>query len=301
MNSPTKSKPGRLHLLLTDDFLAAANDGAPFTAEGLKAACRVIKSPKHKKAATPISSAKDAKALLEEIWRAWLEDYKQRPDAAARHAEAERDIGEKLKGKVLREIIQNASDANSGEPFGGKALGLRTFLAVSDGPRIYSGHLSLRFDRRLAREALKQIDKGMTLANTPLMRMPFPTPKSKEPASIKRLIKTHDTVIILPFSNKKLRNRFLDEWDKLIDDVTVLLYLPALEHIVWERDDATETSKRTWLRDANRNAVRMVDEGIRTRPTRVRVRPAPGTVNRRKRTVGVTRRERSNRRSVKPA
>ncbi len=264
-----------LHFLLTEDYLAAANHGQPFTREGLRAACRAQKSPKEQAKATLIDSQKDAKVCMEEIRQAWIEDYRKRPDGSARHAAAERDIGEKLKGLLLREFIQNAHDANTAESLGGKGLGLRTILPLCEKPRIHSGNLSFRFDRHLGNKALKQGLGKINLTDTPLMRLPFPTPRSKEPARLKKLIEHYDTVFILPFRSKKVRNEFLKEWDEFVGDVTTLLHLPALDQIVWERDDQTEKTKRTWVREEGKNIVRMIDEGRRALPPRVKLRPPP--------------------------
>ncbi|MDH3580987.1 MAG: hypothetical protein OEM91_10230, partial [Hyphomicrobiales bacterium] len=252
---PKKTEPLKpaLHLLLTDDYIAAANHGAPFSKEGLRATCRAQTSPKEQDQATPIKDAKDAKACMEEIWQAWIADYQTRPDAPARHAAAERDIGDKLKRVLIREFISNASDANSGKPFGGKGLGLRTILSICDRPRVHSGPLSFCFDRHLGQKALKEgLGGKVNLSDTPLMRLPFPVPRSKEPARLKKLIETYDTVIILPFRSKKIREEFLSEWDDFVDDVTTLLYLPGLDHVIWERDDAVEKTKRTWVRERGR-------------------------------------------------
>lgn len=274
---PKKTDPPApaLHLLLTDEYIAAANHGEPFSREGLRAACRAQKSPKEQDQTTPIGDAKDGKACMEEIWQAWIEEYRKRPDAPARHAAAERDIGDKLKGVLIREFIQNASDANSGKPFGGKGLGLRTILSICDCPRIHSGALSFCFDRHLGQKALKEGIGKINLSDTPLMRLPFPVPRSKEPARLKKMIDAYDTVIILPFRTKKIREEFLPEWDDFIDDVTTLLYLPGLDHVIWERDDAVEKTKRTWVREKAKNAVRMIDEGRRAAPPRIKIRPAP--------------------------
>jgi len=271
---PDKIAPA-LHFLLTEDYLAAANHGQPFTKEGLRAACRAQKSPKEQTRATQIKTQKDGKACMEEIWQAWIAEYTKKPDAPARHATAERDIGEKLKDLLLREFIQNGHDANSGEPFGGKGLGLRTILSVCDNPRIHSGALSFCFDRHLGQKALKQALGNISLTDTPLMRLPFPVARSKEPARLKKLTEHYDTLFILPFRSKKVRAGFLKEWDEMVDDATTLLHLPALDHIVWERDDSVEKTKRTWVREEGNNAVRMVDEGKRAAPPRIRIRPAP--------------------------
>lgn len=61
-----------LHFLLTEDYLAAANHGRPFTKEGLRAACRAQTSPKDQAQATPIESREDAKACMEGICSDWI-------------------------------------------------------------------------------------------------------------------------------------------------------------------------------------------------------------------------------------
>lgn len=270
-------RPGApaLRFLLTEDCLAAANHGRPFTQEGLRAACRVQTSPKEKKSATPISSPEAARLCIESIWKAWLEDYKRRPDAPGRHAAAERDIAEKLKPVLLRELVANAHDACGGDSLGGKGIGLRALLRMCDRPRIHSGFLSFCFDRALAQKALAQGPGRPALRDTPLLRLPFPVARGKEPARIRALIDQFDTVIVLPFRDPKVRAEFVKQWDDFINDATTLLHLPALDRIVWERDDAVEKTRRTWVRGEGRNSVRMVDEGRRASPPRIRLRPPP--------------------------
>lgn len=158
---------------------------------------------------------------------------------------------------------------------GGKGLGFRTLLAICDTPRIHSGPISFCFDRRLGQQALKEGLGKINQSDTPLLRLPFPIGRSKETARLKRLIDKYDTVIILPFQIKKARAEFVKEWDNFVDDATTLLYLPALDHIIWERDDDVEKTKRTWVREKARNSVRMIDEGKRASPPRIRLRPPP--------------------------
>lgn len=273
---PKTSAPApALHFVLTDEYIAAANHGAPFTREALRAVCKVQKSAKLQAWRTPIESQQTAKKYMEEIWKAWMEEYRQNPDAPARHAAAERDIGEKVSGIVLRELISNAHDSNAGDPFGGKGLGLRAILSISHTPRFHSGCLSFRFDRKLAHAALKKGLGEIKLGDTPLMRLPFPASASKEPKHIQELIDDYDTVVIIPFLSAKARAALVKEWDRFVDDVTTLLHLPALDHITWERDDDVEKTKRTWVRDKGKNAVRMIDEGRRAASSRVRLRPPP--------------------------
>ncbi len=259
-NNAEVEKPA-LHFLLTEDLLVIAHSGQPFTKEGLRALCRAQMSPAEQTTTTAIESLQDGKACMEEIWKAWIEAYQRNPDRAASHAETERDLSEQLSGQLLKEFMLHAHDMNSGKLFTGEGACLRTILTICDTPRIYSGVLSFRFDRHLGQKVLKQALKKINLSDTPLLRLPFPCARSKEPARVQKLIKEYDTVFILPFRTKTIRQDFLKEWDRTLRAETMLLRLPALDHIIWERDYPIEKTKWIWKRSEGGKAVHTIKDG----------------------------------------
>ena len=188
-----------IHALLTDEYLAVANRGRPFTREGLRAVCQAHLSPKSGYGATPIKDEGDAEAFLQEIRQQRLDAYQSCPSDLAEHARAEDVLRSEYAGRILPELLQNAYDAISANPIGSKGVGFKAVLNVCEGPRIHSGPLHCGFDRARSRKELRGGGLLYSNENVPLMRLPFPASKSIETDPVRDLIAKYDTVIILPF------------------------------------------------------------------------------------------------------
>jgi hypothetical protein len=234
------------HALLTDEYVAIANRGRPFTRQGLRAVCQAHISPKGEDRITPITDELDAVSFLNEIRKQRLAAYASCPSDLLEHSRAEHVLRREYAGRILLELLQNAHDAIAAEPIGSKGVGFKAVLNVCEGPRIHSGALHCGFDRQRSREEFR--DAGFLHDNeaVPLMRLPFPVSVTDEPRPVRDLIAKFDTVVLLPFVRQNAGKRFLEEWIEYAGDATLLLFLPSLGRIVWERSDRAGASKREW-------------------------------------------------------
>ena len=235
------------HALLTDEYVAVANRGQVFTREGLRAVCQAHISPKGENGVTPIMDEADGVSFLQEIREQRLAAYESCPSDFLEHAHAEDVLRREYAGRILSELLQNAHDAISTEPIGSKGVGFKAVLNVCEGPRIHSGPLHCGFDRLRSREEFQDAGLIHDDESVPLMRLPFSVSTTDEPQPVRNLIAKYDTVVLLPFIGLSARERFLKEWAEYAGDPTLLLFLPSLSHIVWERHDGTNTSSRKWV------------------------------------------------------
>lgn len=235
-----------VHALLTDEYVAVANRGRPFSREGLRAVCQAHLSPKVRSQATPISDEKDAERFLGEIRKQRLAAYRSCPSDLAEHAGSEEVLRSEYAGRILPELLQNAHDAIAPKPIGSKGVGFKAVLNVCDGPRIHSGPLHCGFDRERSRREFQ--DAGLLNGNgsAPLMRLPFTVSEADEPQPVLDLIANYDTVVVLPFKGQNAPQRFLDEWSEYAVNASLLLFLPGVGRIIWERRDGTDTSAQSW-------------------------------------------------------
>lgn len=263
-----------LHLLLTDDYVAVANRGRTFTLEGIKSICGQLRSPKASPSQVPqtaITSQKQANAALEAIRGEWLRLYAQMPGLLERQAIREKAIIEETSGRLLMELIQNVNDANARKLFGKKGIGFSVSLTISDTPRVHSGPASFCFDPEQSRIEIHMLLRSNTPNSLPVIRLPFPCDRKREPKPVRRLLEEHDTVIVLPFRDDDARAAFIAEWNRLIDDPTILYWIPSLTRVIWQRKDKAETFTRMWVLEG-KSSVRMIDDGKRTAPANVVVR-----------------------------
>ena len=236
------------HAVLTDEYVAVANRGQPFTREGLRAICQAHISSKSSGLTTPITDEADAVALQKEIRKQRLDVYKSCPSDLAEHANAESKLRNEYAGRILPELLQNAYDALATEKIGSKGVGFKAVLNICEQPRIHSGHLHCVFDRQRSQELLQRNDSIQDGEDVPLLRFPFGLSQEDEPPQVRDLIEKYDTVIVLPFIDYRTRERFLSDWENCIDDAKLLLFLKDLRHIVWEHRDDTDISTRAWQR-----------------------------------------------------
>ena len=236
------------HAVLTDEYVAIANRGQPFSREGLRAICQAHISPKSSGITTPITDEADAVALQEEIRKQRLDVYKSCPIDLAEHANAESKLRNEYAGRILPELLQNAYDALAAEKIGSKGVGFKAVLNICEQPRIHSGHLHCVFDRQRSQELLQGVDLVQGDDNVPLLRFPFLVEQANEPQPVRELIEKYDTVIVLPFTEPAARDRFLSDWEKCVGDAKLLLFLKDLRHIVWEHRDDTDIPTRVWQR-----------------------------------------------------
>jgi len=270
------------HFLLTDAYFVAANHGRPITRLGLDSLCLISKSPKSAIRHSGVRPADEPASMdqLEAIRDKWLLAMKEDPARVAPNAAREAELAASLADELIFELMQNANDASaaalpqSGAKLFGKAgKGFRATLNLTDGPRIYSGGVAFAFDPARAHKALKKLLGRETPSEIPILRLPFPSDSRKEPPTIRDLIERYDTVIVMPFRGLKACERCRAAWDEKVDDVTLLKALPALNVMIWEREDATAHYKRTIRRDAD-NGISFSDEGRKPGPIEMVVRKA---------------------------
>jgi hypothetical protein len=231
---------------LTNEYLAVANRGRPFSLEGLRSVCQAHLSPKVGPHATPITDDRDAERFLREIREQRLAAYRSCPSDLAEHAGAEEVLRSEYAGRILPELLQNAHDAIAAKPIGSKGVGFKAVLNVCDGPRVHSGHLHCGFDRERSRSEFQ--DAGLLDGNggVPLMRLPFPVSEAAEPQPVRDLIENYDTVVVLTFLEQQLPERFREEWIEYAKTASLLLFLPGVGRIIWERRDEADTSTQSW-------------------------------------------------------
>jgi hypothetical protein len=148
------------HALLTDEYVAVANRGRPFTREGLRAVCQAHISPKGGNGITPIMDEADGASFLQEIREQRLAAYESCPSDLLEHARAEHVLRSEYAGRILSELLQNAHDAIATEPIGSKGVGFKAVLNVCEGPRIHSGPLHCGFDRQRVNGGAKSVQKA---------------------------------------------------------------------------------------------------------------------------------------------
>ncbi len=243
------NKNGTIHILLTDEYLAVANKGRFFTQEGLRAICQAHLSPKEDTSDFSFTDKKNAENFLNEIRDQRIAAYGNCPDDILEHAEAEAVLRNEYAGRILQELIQNAYDAVADRPIGNKGVGFKAVLNITNRPTIYSGALRCEF----IHERTKEILAGAGLLKkptqqVPLLRLPFEIIRENRPSLTADLIQKYDTVVVLPFRNKESLENFLDEWTEFLENETVLLFLPAVDKISWERQTVNEHSLQTWCR-----------------------------------------------------
>lgn len=252
-----------VHFLLTDDYLAVANHGRPFTWEGLHSACRIRQSSKTKRVQRQFIDRADADFAVESVRNQMIAAALKAPEKVVNNAINEARIKRRLVGKLIRELVLNANDAVGRKQIGGKGLGFKTLLVATEAPRVHSGDLSFCFDREKSRDAYNTAGIDTEGERFPAMSLPFGATPEGEPGEIRQLIDTFDTVIVLPFRSDRSRKITVVEWERRVRDVNMVRKFPALHTIIWQRADETETSKRVCLEEDEFN-IRVFDEGIIT-------------------------------------
>ncbi len=246
------------HALLTDEYIAVANRGRPFTKEDLFAVCQPNISTKGHNDITNndnmFNSKKEAEGLLKEIQSYRLDKYKPRQIQGFELSDIKGDVTaeyalrDEYAGRILPELLQNAHDARAVQKIGRKGIGFNAVLNICDGPRFHSGYLHFGFDRSRSLKLIQE--RYQSIKEVPILRLPFPVSQEQEPKQVRELVEKYDTVIVLPFTDNQSRERFLPHWEKCAKDGKLLLFLESdgLNRIVWERNDETGVSKYDWSR-----------------------------------------------------
>lgn len=272
-----------LHFLLTDAYLAAANNGRPLTRSGLEALCLITRSPKADEA-KPVRAGDPAAmpAQLETIRQRWVEAFAQNPERIARDATREAELAASLREATFFELMQNANDAaaallsrRASRRMGQAGKGFRVVLNLTDKPRLHSGAVGLVFDAERARMAISTKLGAKTPSDVPTIRLPFAFDAASEHPALRALIDVYDTVIVMPFRDKQARAFCEARWNRLVDDISLLSALPALNAMIWERNDATEHHTRT-IRKGEDNKISSRDEGRKTGPIQLVLRRPGG-------------------------
>ena len=206
-------------------------------------------SPKEDTSDSSFTDKKNAENFLNEIRDQRIAAYGNCPDDILEHAKAEAVLRDEYAGRILQELIQNAYDAVADLPIGNKGVGFKAVLNITNRPSIYSGALRCEF----IHERTKEILAGAGLLKKPtqqipLLRLPFEIIGENKASLTADLIQKYDTVVVLPFRNKESLENFLNEWTEFLENETVLLFLPAVDKINWERQTVNEYSLQTWCR-----------------------------------------------------
>ncbi len=222
----------------TPEGLIAANTGRPFTVGGLEALCSSHRSDKSDDEPRAFASNAEVMQKVLELRRNRLEAYKQCPGDIVEHTRAEKEMGKDYTNRLLLELLQNADDAAAEKPIGYKGLGFKAVLDISDHVQIRSGHLRVRFDLEESRQALLKADLPIR-DEVPVLRLPFWDDRD---SGIPEAGGTYDTIIFLPWKSEDGRKElFAREWKAISGDPTILLFLNALEEVVWQPLDGDPT------------------------------------------------------------
>ncbi len=221
----------------TDSSLIIANTGRRFTIEGLEALCSSHLSDKTGDAQRVFESSGEARDLVTEIQKRYLEEYKANKRRIIEDARAEVETGRDYTNRLLLELMQNADDTVAERPIGYKGLGFKAVLDICESVFIYSGHLHVKFDRNASLRILYQngFDR---LDEVPVLRIPSLIPDDRVNEEIQQLLTQYDTVIVLPWKTDTIPDLFKQEWQSVSADATVLLFLHALQKVVWESPDS---------------------------------------------------------------
>lgn len=266
-------RPPIVHLLLTDQYLVVANQGPPITYDRLIALCRLGVTTKTSKVEREITSPEDGEATLALIRESAISQYKDSPENLAKAVSIEDTLRERMRGYVIKEMLQNANDAVVPSPTGGQGFGFASVLTATDLPRIHSGHLSFGFNPTLTRKVLGQEGLLGDDGKVPVIRFPFSVERDREPDRIGMLCRMYTTTVVLPLRDRTARDLVATEWDRMVHDVTIVNFLPAVRSIIWDRDDATERVMRL-CRIADDGTVETEDIGSFAAPEPMTIRQA---------------------------
>ncbi len=235
----------------TREGLIAANTGTPFTVGGLEALCSSHRSDKKDDAPRAFACSAEAIQKVRELRSNRLEAYKQCPGDIVEHTRAEKEMGKDYTNRLLLELLQNADDAAAEKPIGYKGLGFKAVLDISDHVRIRSGHLRVCFDLEESRQAL--LTAGLPNRDeVPVLRLPFWDDRD---LGIPEAEGTYDTIIFLPWKVEDGRkDLFAGEWKTICGDPTILLFLNALEEVVWQPPEGDPT---VWQCDRRTEAFQL--------------------------------------------
>jgi hypothetical protein len=221
----------RLYFKWLKDGLIAANTGRAFTVGGLEAVCSSHRSDKKDSHPRFFASEEEARGKADELRQNRLEAYMRCPGDIVEHARAEQEMGLDYSSRLLLELMQNADDAAAGKAIGYKGLGFKAVLDVSEMVQIKSGHMQIRFDREKSRKAL--VDANLPAdREVPVLRLPFSDGGMVQSSEVEA---AYDTIIFLPWKSAGDRKElFSREWESTCTDPTVILFLHALEEVVWQ-------------------------------------------------------------------
>jgi hypothetical protein len=221
----------RVCLNWASEGLIVANIGMPFTVGGLEALCSSHRSDKTEGKPKAFACTAEAEKRVLELRMNRLEAYKRCPGDIVDHARAEKEMGLDYTNRLLLELLQNADDAAADDPIGYKGLGFKAVLDIADQVRIRSGHLQVRFDREESRKAL--LKAGLPAqGEVPVLRLPF---WDDQEVAIPEVEDSYDTIVTLLWRSADDRiELFAKEWEAVSGDPTILLFLHALEEVVWQ-------------------------------------------------------------------
>ncbi len=266
-------RPPIVHLLLTDQYLVVANQGPPISYDQLIALCRLGVTTKTSQVEREITGAEDAEATLTLIRQTAMTQYKDNPEHLAKAISIEEALSERMRGYVVKELLQNANDAVMPSATGGQGIGFSSVLTATDLPRIHSGHLSFGFNPTLTREGLGREGLLGDDGKVPVIRFPFPVERDREPDRIAMLCQMYTTTVILPLRDRTARDLVATEWDRMVHDISIVSFLPAVRSIIWDRDDPTERVRRL-CRIADDGTVEIEDIGTFASPEPMTIRQA---------------------------
>ncbi len=266
-SQPAPAGDRKVHFLLTDAYLVAANTGKPLTRMGLEAMCLIGRDANDLMRQSRLRRGNPPASMdqLEVIRERWLQAFETNPDRISHNAAREAELAAGLADDIFFQLMQNANDACAATLRRGRAMllgkngrGFRSVLSLTDQPRFHSGDVSFAFDPVRAYKAVKKRLGRKTPQDIPVLRLPFACAAKDEPPAIRALIEQYETAIVMPFRSLKACERCRAGWDKAVEDMSLLKRLPAINLMTWERDDATAQYKRT-IRDNVDRTVRLAN------------------------------------------
>ena len=151
--------------------------------------------------------------------------------------------------RLFLELLQNAVDAGSETQIGHKGIGFRSVLNESGITEVHSGYFHVRWSKEDALKTLKK--EGIATESKKIPIFAFPTECSIDDEIQDLIDRDYKTIIKLSLTPKG-RQTVEEEWEKVSNDPSILLFINNSIEIQWERENR---SKIEWNRSQEREIV----------------------------------------------
>lgn len=225
----------RILFRLTSNHLIVANTGKVFSKEGLKSLVYSDTSTKNSDEKTDPKSEHEAQNYVSEIVNKKCRTFKDDADEFFSAGGGEIRTTKDYEGRLFLELLQNAIDAGSETQIGNKGIGFRSVLNESDITEVHSGYFHVRWSKE---DALKTLRKeGIATESDKIPILAFPTECSIDDEIQTLIGRDYQTVIKLSLTRKR-RQAVEEEWEKVSNDPSILLFINNNIELQWERENS---------------------------------------------------------------